>query len=71
MANEKESLNPTREIQFDYDNQAWIINGIYQDCGHRISSDVITGQQWCATENSTRFLCYGRKHKGKRAPSIH
>ena len=21
------------EVQYDYDNQAWIVDGVYQDCG--------------------------------------
>ena len=50
----------TKEVQYDYDNQAWIVDGVYQDCGHPESM---------ATECAR--LCYGRKHKGERAPSIH
>jgi len=45
-----------REIQFDYDNQAWIINGVYQDCNHPESMDC---------------QCFGRLNAGKRAPNIH
>lgn len=44
------------EIQYDYDNQAWIKDGKYEDCGHPATQDC---------------TCYGRKHAGKRAPNIH
>ena len=49
-----------REVQFDYDNQAWIVNGVYQDCNH-------PARMAAQCEAS----CYGRKHKGERAPNIH
>jgi hypothetical protein len=51
-----ESYLNRREIQYDYDNQAWIINGVYQDCNHPESMDC---------------QCFGRLNAGKRAPSIH
>ncbi len=35
---------------YDYDNQAWIFDGIYQRCGHR---------------ESTPCKCYGRAHQGE------
>ena len=41
---------------YDYDNQAGIVDGVYQDCNHPIT-------QTCD--------CYGRKHKGELAPNIH
>lgn len=37
---------------FDYKNQAWVINGIYQDCNH-------PQDMGCS--------CYGRLHKGQQA----
>ena len=46
----------THVIQFDYDNQAWVIDGYYVDCGH--------------TEGH-RCVCFGRKWMGYKAPSIH
>lgn len=48
------------EIQFDYDHQVWIVNGIYQDCSHPATMANTCGR-----------LCYGRMHKGERAPNIH
>jgi hypothetical protein len=49
-----------RETQFDYDNQAWIIDGIYQNCNHPASM-----AKHCEAR------CYGRTHQGERAPNIH
>ena len=51
-----------REIQYDYDNQAWIIDGIYQDCAH---PDSICGP------NAPIRPCWQRLHRGERAPNIH
>ena len=44
------------EIQYDYDNQAWIVDGVYQDCKH-------PERMGCR--------CFGRLNAGKRAPNIH
>lgn len=41
--------------RFDYKNQAWIIGGLYQDCGHPEGES-------CG--------CYGRAHKGERASAL-
>jgi hypothetical protein len=41
--------------QFDYTNQAWLIDGIYQDCGHK--ADTTCG-------------CFGRRNKGKKHTDI-
>ena len=49
-------IAPKVDVQFDYDNQAWIVNGRYQDCAHPPPADC---------------ECYGRTHKGNRAPNIH
>jgi hypothetical protein len=38
--------------RFDYDHQAWIVDGVYVRCGH---PDAMA----CA--------CYGRLHAGERA----
>lgn len=43
------------DIRYDYDNQAWIVNGKYQDCNHPESMD-------CG--------CYGKEHAGEKAPNI-
>lgn len=40
------------EVRFDYVNQAWIIDGEVQDCGHPAAMD-------CS--------CYGRSHAGELA----
>ena len=50
------NVQPAIETQYDYDNQAWIVNGRYENCAHPTSME-------CG--------CYGRLHKGEKAPSIH
>ena len=42
--------------QYDYDNQAWIVDGKYVACNHPMAMHC---------------QCYGRINAGKRAPSIH
>ena len=42
-----------REIQYDYENQAWILNGLYQACAHPASMNC---------------RCYGKLHAGEQAP---
>ena len=37
---------------YDYDNQAWIVDGVYQDCNH---------------PDTMNCKCYGRINKGKRS----
>ena len=44
------------ETQYDYDNQAWIVNGVYAKCYHPASMNC---------------QCYGRLHEGEKSPSIH
>ena len=44
------------ETQYDYDNQAWVVNGVYARCYHSASMGC---------------NCYGRLHEGEKAPSIH
>ncbi len=41
-----------QDIRFDYGNQAWIVNGIYERCGH--PEEMACG-------------CYGRIHAGEPA----
>jgi hypothetical protein len=44
----------SEEIRFDYDNQAWIVDGKYVRCGHAESMD-------CG--------CFGRRHEGESVPA--
>ena len=44
------------EKQYDYDNQAWIVDGKYVKCGHSSTMDC---------------KCYGKEHEGEKAPCIH
>ena len=69
-----DNINST--CQYDYDNQAWIVDGLYVDCGHRIRTHG--GIMACMTRirpDSQIWrespLCFGRVHQGERAPSIH
>jgi hypothetical protein len=39
-------------LGFDYENQAWVVDGRYRSCGHSESS--------CG--------CYGKAHEGELAP---
>ena len=43
----------TPKLFFDYDRQAWVKAGVYQDCAH---------------PESMACGCYGRVHAGERAP---
>jgi hypothetical protein len=45
-----------QDIRFDYDNQAWIVEGVYQSCAHPAAMGCD---------------CYGREHAGERAPAIY
>ena len=40
------------KYSYDYEHQAWIVNGVYQDCGH---------------PNEMTCGCYGRLHRGETA----
>jgi hypothetical protein len=45
---------------YDYENQAWVANGVYLDCNHpKAGTMLLTGEvfEGCS--------CYGRKHKGE------
>lgn len=39
-------------VQFDYENQAWVENGVYIRCGH---------------PENTNCQCYGRIHEGEQS----
>ena len=43
------------KVKYDYENQVWIVNGIYQNCGHL---------------ESMNCNCFGRLHKGKEVNNI-
>ncbi len=53
-------MKHARDIQYDYTNQAWIVDGVYDDCGH---------PQAMTQDGSCR--CYGRLHAGEQATNIH
>ena len=45
-----DTVELTGELFFDYANQAWVVNGKYQRCGH---------------PDNMACSCYGRIHAGK------
>jgi hypothetical protein len=50
----------SQTIQYDYNNQAFIIDGVYQDCGHPQAGELtMLGEVWDGCN------CYGRKHAGE------
>lgn len=46
---------PDASVAYDYDRQAWVIDGLYVDCAH--PEDMLCG-------------CYGRAHAGEPAPGV-
>ena len=43
-------------VQYDYTNQAWLRDGVYQKCGH-LECEYVEGYE---------RQCYGSKHEGER-----
>jgi len=58
-------------IQYDYDNQAWVVDGTYQDCGHPEAGTIMGNDGPRPGEPFPGCDCYGRRHKGEKAPSIY
>jgi hypothetical protein len=70
VRNSREILSPMPEISptqgrervkaksFDYDNQAWVLNGVYIDCGHDHNKPCPGGN------------CFGRTHNGEPATGV-
>lgn len=64
---------------YDYTNQAWVIGGVYMDCGHPKAGEImparvdrgfnpVTGQFeniQIAAREFNGCDCYGRKHQGE------
>lgn len=48
---------PEPFVQYDYTNQAWLSDGVYQKCGH-IECNAIKGYE---------KECFGSKHEGEGA----
>ncbi len=55
MGEEVRATFPQPQVKngFDYDNQAWVINGLYVDCGHDHNKPCPGGN------------CFGRTHAGE------
>ena len=45
-----DEISEVRSCFYDYNNQAWVTNGVYQRCGH---------------PDSMNCQCYGRIHEGE------
>lgn len=64
---------------YDYKNQAWVINGVYQDCGHPQAGAVIPARRDSFWQGGKQHIivieesvfdgcnCYGRAHAGEPA----
>jgi len=50
--NEKGETKMKNKIAYDYEKQVWIVNGKYEDCGHKPELNC---------------TCYGRIHKNETA----
>lgn len=56
---------------FDYEHQAWVTDGLYQDCGHPAAGEILASWPGLRGEG-IRFKgcnCYGRAHAGERCTS--
>ena len=45
-----------KDVWYDYDNQAWVVDGKYENCGHL---------------PFVLCRCYGREHRGETADTKH
>lgn len=62
---------------YDYNNQAWVINGVYMDCGHPQEGEALPARHdsfWQGGKEIKIVIeasvfdgcnCYGRAHKGE------
>lgn len=52
---------------YDYENQAWVIAGVYQDCGHPQPGEVMAPFPDLREESRVfeGCNCYGRAHAGE------
>jgi len=54
----------SRTVQYDYTNQAWVVDGRYVRCGHA-TCHIDTGPVFQSPEEKSRY-CYGTQHVGER-----
>ena len=59
------SRNLVDSIQFDYTNQAWVVNGRYERCGHTDCKIDARGQP-AMSDQQKRRNCFGTNHVGER-----
>ncbi len=67
----RSKLGGDRLARYDYDNQAWIVDGVYRDCGHPEKGTVMGPGSPAPGEPFRGCDCYGRAHAGEKAPNIH
>ncbi len=58
-------MGAPQDVWYDYDDQAWVVDGRYQDCGH------VPGTFYGRTGPDGLCRCYGRLHEGELAPTSH
>ena len=54
---------------FDYTNQAWTVDGIYQDCGHPVAGAAMGVNSMRPGETFPGCACYGRAHADEAVPT--
>lgn len=52
LENQYRELDHAKHEGYDYENQAWVVNGLYEPCGHPEGMDC---------------QCYGKLHAGEPA----
>lgn len=56
-------IDPPTDYQFDYTNQAWVVDGRYVRCGHT-TCKIDTGPIFMAPEEKHQY-CFGTQHAGE------
>ena len=57
---------PEHIVEYDYENQAWVENGKYVDCGHPPIGTVLGPHSPAPGTKFRGCNCYGRRHAGER-----
>lgn len=54
---------------FDYDNQAWVVDGVYQRCGHDLCNRYANGDRILGPEGEgdvSKRVCFGTLHEDEK-----
>ncbi len=65
---------PPTDYQFDYTNQAWVVDGRYVRCGHTTCIIDAHGpvDDWDKFQAQLAQSCFGNRHLGERPhPEAH